>query len=399
MRVLHLTRDLAPRTTGGISTAVAGLVGASTRAGLGCAVLSFDGWRPRAGPRGGPLPVPTSGPHGATLRLSNPDQRGVIDGFVDQARPDVLHVHHEMLWPIAARLRQRCGVPALLTTHVLQAEQNRLRGLTEATLSSTAQARALAEADAILAPSQAALACLQAEVPERRDQLWLAPLGVDDSAEARASVGAERDRGPVLYAGRFSDLNGTGELFAALPHIAARAPERRFVIAGGVPENRKGERRWRARWQRQLDAQPTGDALSGAGDSGDSDGCAALRDRVELPGWLDAAALRAQYRRAAVLVIPSWFETFGLVALEGMLHGVPIVAARAGALAERISHQHTGLLYPPRDLDQLVEAVVALLRDPARAAQLGRNAAAAARSGSRWEDVIEAHLHVYRQVA
>lgn len=389
MRVLHLTRDFPPRSAGGISTAVGGLVRASLAAGLGCAVLSFDGWRPRArahasgtgGTGAGAVVAPArEGEPGQpeqiidVLRVSAPADLDAARAFAQAYAPAVLHVHHDMLWPLAAELRALLGARAVLTVHVLQAEQDRLRGLAQGTLSSAAQARALAEADVVLAPSQAVAVRLAGAVPDTR--LALVPLGVahEDMAAARAAAAAPRSGQLVLYAGRFADINGTAELFAAIPRIAARVPGARFAVAGGLPENRKAEARWLRRWREQAPAD--------------------VQARVTFPGWLPRDALSALYAEAAVLLAPSWFETFGLVVLEAMLHGVPVVATSAGALTERIAHERTGLLSAARDVDSLVENAARVLDDHALAARLGAAAAVEAQRYT-WDAALPALRQAY----
>ena len=377
MRILHLTRDFPPRSAGGISTAVGGLVGASLAAGLHCAVLSFDGRRPRAragAGAGAPGAAPMHEGDVDVLRASAPADVDAARAFAQAHAPDVLHVHHDMLWPLAADLRALLGARAVLTVHVLQAEQDRLRGLAQGTLSSAAQARALAEADAVIAPSRAVAARIAGTVPAAR--LSVVPLGMDDTAAARTAAAAMRSSALVLYAGRFADINGTAELFAAIPRIATRVPGARFVVAGGLPENRKAEARWLRRWREQALAD--------------------VQARVTFPGWLPGDALSALYGQAAVLLAPSWFETFGLVVLEAMLHGAPIAATSAGALAEHIAHERTGLLSAPRNVDALVENAVRLLEDRTLATRLGAAAAVEARRYT-WEAALPALRQVYER--
>lgn len=360
MRVLHLTRDFPPRSAGGISTAVGGLVRASLAAGLHCAVISFDGWRPRArAGAGAPGAAPAREGEIDVLRASAPADVDAARAFAQAYAPDVLHVHHDMLWPLAADLR---------------AQQDRLRGLAQGTLSSAAQARALAEADAVIAPSRAVAAFLAGTAAAAR--LSVVPLGMDDTGAARAAAAAQRSGELVLYAGRFADINGTAELFAAIPRIAGRVPGARFAVAGGLPENRKAEARWLRRWREQAPAD--------------------VQARVTFPGWLPGDALSALYAQAAVLLAPSWFETFGLVVLEAMLHGVPVAATSAGALTERVAHERTGLLSAPRDVDALVENAVRLLEDRALAARLGAAAAAEARRHS-WDAALPALVQSYKE--
>ncbi len=74
---------------------------------------------------------------------------------------------------------------------------------------------------------------------------------------------------------------------------------------------------------------------------------------------------------ADVFVAPSWAESFPYTVLEAMAAGRPVVATDVGGVREAVLHGRTGLLVPPRDSIALADAIVALLSDPPRAAQLG----------------------------
>jgi glycosyltransferase involved in cell wall biosynthesis len=74
-----------------------------------------------------------------------------------------------------------------------------------------------------------------------------------------------------------------------------------------------------------------------------------------------------RYTAADVLVVPSRYEPFGMVILEGMLYGLAIIAADVGGPAEILEHGRTGLLFPPRDVNALSRALQCLLDDPQNA--------------------------------
>ena len=101
---------------------------------------------------------------------------------------------------------------------------------------------------------------------------------------------------------------------------------------------------------------------------------------------------------AKVLLMPSRFEGFGLVAAEAMAAGVPLVASSAGSLPEVVDAPRGGVLVPPEDPRALADAVAALLDDDARRAALSASAREAARR-YRWEAVAERHLEFLRRVA
>lgn len=98
---------------------------------------------------------------------------------------------------------------------------------------------------------------------------------------------------------------------------------------------------------------------------------------IRLLGWLSRQDLSTRMRQAACLVVPSeWYETFGMVVIEAFAHGLPVVAARIGALAELVDDGVNGLLFSPGDADDLANKVRRLLENPAEAARMGDQASA-----------------------
>jgi glycosyltransferase involved in cell wall biosynthesis len=96
-----------------------------------------------------------------------------------------------------------------------------------------------------------------------------------------------------------------------------------------------------------------------------------LEKRVEFLGTVSRAELADRYRRAAVFCLPSRQEGFGIVFLEAMAHGLPIVAGRAGAVPETVAEGEVGLLADPGDPDELARCLAAVLEDPALRCRLG----------------------------
>jgi glycosyltransferase involved in cell wall biosynthesis len=100
-----------------------------------------------------------------------------------------------------------------------------------------------------------------------------------------------------------------------------------------------------------------------------------LAERVSFLGWLEPEALAAKYRRATCLVFPSRApETSGLVGIEAMAHGTPVVASAVGGVGEWLTHGRTGLAVPPNDALALALALDRLLGDSALREEMGRNA-------------------------
>jgi glycosyltransferase involved in cell wall biosynthesis len=101
------------------------------------------------------------------------------------------------------------------------------------------------------------------------------------------------------------------------------------------------------------------------------------------------------YRRADVQVIPSRYEPFGMVVLEGMLHGLPIIATNVGGPAAILDDGRTGLLIPPFDPEALAGALLRLLQDPELRRRLGAEAAAEVRRTWLWNQTAMIMRAVY----
>ena len=118
-------------------------------------------------------------------------------------------------------------------------------------------------------------------------------------------------------------------------------------------------------------------------------------------GWQPRAAMPALYARAAVVAAPStWEEPFGLIALEAMACGRPVVASDTAGLATIVRHESNGLLAPPGDAAALADALARLLDHGTWRAQLGATGRAQVAAHYTWEHVVATHHEpLYRRVA
>jgi len=98
-----------------------------------------------------------------------------------------------------------------------------------------------------------------------------------------------------------------------------------------------------------------------------------IADRVTFPGWVPHAELDSYYQSASMLVVPSrWPEPFGMVGIEAMARGRPVVAFANGGIPDWLDHGTTGLLVPPADITAMTTAIQKLLDDTSLAAQMGQ---------------------------
>src|SRR5713101_2801119 len=116
--------------------------------------------------------------------------------------------------------------------------------------------------------------------------------------------------------------------------------------------------------------------------------------------WVQQMLPRADviplYSQAALFVCPSVYEPFGLINLEAMACGTPVVATAVGGIREVVVHDETGWLVPPADPPALAAAMRAVLAEPERAAALGRAGRRRVESRFSWERIAELTLEVYR---
>jgi glycosyltransferase involved in cell wall biosynthesis len=112
-----------------------------------------------------------------------------------------------------------------------------------------------------------------------------------------------------------------------------------------------------------------------------------VSDRVSLQGQVPRAAMPGIFRSADAVVCAPWYEPFGIVPLEAMACGVPVVAAAVGGLRDTVVDHKTGLHVPPRDPEAIASALALLLGDSALRAELGAAGQQRASSRYSWDRV------------
>ncbi len=299
------------------------------------------------------LPVPFAPGYRVIL------QRRGAEATLAREQPDLVEVGDPYVLPWAAyRARPRVGFPVVLFAHseIVETYVRPALGAAGAA-AGWAYARAVyGRADLVLAPSPAVARTFEAHgVPG----VEVMPLGVDTARfrPGRRRAGARRALGDdartvCLYVGRLSPEKGLDTLVAALPRLAA-AGAVVWVAGAGRLEGRLRE--------------------------------AARRYPLRLLGFVaDPERLADLYAAADVLVVPGAHETFGLVALEALASGVPVVAAAAGGPADLVTPE-VGALVPPGDPEALVAAALRLAAEGpgARTAACRRHAEAHA-----WEAAL-----------
>ncbi|RYG69083.1 glycosyltransferase family 1 protein [bacterium] len=190
----------------------------------------------------------------------------------------------------------------------------------------------------------------------------------DDDVRAKWAAPDEKI---VLYVGRFVREKGIGVLLGSMSAVLAQEPKARFVVVGGGSDRPKFE--GFARWS-------------------------GLEDRVTFAGFISGEPLHELYRIADVAVFPSLYEPFGIVALEAMAAGVPVVASDAGGLKEIVVHDATGTSTFAGDSSSLAWGIRRVLGDPVRAKRLAASASARLAVEFDWGRLADRTAALYARV-
>jgi glycosyltransferase involved in cell wall biosynthesis len=202
-------------------------------------------------------------------------------------------------------------------------------------------------------------------------------LPLADSAAGPGAKKGARDAFQVLFVGRLVERKGVTHLIEAVRRLPAEL-HARLVVIGDGPERTVLEAQARA---------------------------AGMSDRVAIRGRVSDAELRAAYAASDALVLPSILdargdtEGLGVVLLEAMSYGVPVVASDIGGITDIVEHDRSGLLVPPADPARLAGALERLARDPSLAARLGTAGEQRVRSAFGWPEIMAKWERLYGALA
>jgi glycosyltransferase involved in cell wall biosynthesis len=204
-------------------------------------------------------------------------------------------------------------------------------------------------------------------------------FGSVDKQAARAAIGVDPDALLVFYVGRFDERKGIETLVRAVAQSQLRGHKNVKLIIGGGSRPGQSDGIERERIEKIVDEL-------------------GMRDIVTFPGRLSDDILPAYYTAADVCVVPSHYEPFGLVAIEAMACGTPVIASDVGGLQFTVVSEETGLLAPPKDDAAFAQAIDRILSDPEWRNQLGQQARVRVEDMFSWDGVARQLSDLYTQL-
>jgi D-inositol-3-phosphate glycosyltransferase len=297
---------------------------------------------------------------------------------------DVIHSHYWLSGQVGWLVRDRWGIPLVHSAHTLAKVKNTFLAegdCPEPRSRVIGEEQVVAEADRLIASTAAEAGELIRLYGADPDSVCTVAPGVDLSTftpgskiAARAQLGLRLDAPTLLFVGRIQPLKAPDLVLRAAKLISADLPDLQVVVVGGPSGTGLAEPDWLTDLAGQLDLGAT----------------------LRFVPPSDRQTVAQYYRAADATVVPSYTESFGLVALESQACGTPVVAAAVGGLTTAVADGVSGLLVDGHEPDAWAKVLGDLLGSPAELRHLGSHARAHASTFS-WDRTTDGLLVAYRE--
>jgi D-inositol-3-phosphate glycosyltransferase len=302
---------------------------------------------------------------------------------------DLIHSHYWMSGIAARELKSDWNIPVVHMFHTLGVMKQRVARSPdeiEGDYRLLGEKDVLQFADRIIAATPAELAQLQWLYQADTRKIVIIPPGVDISRfypisadEAKEVIGVPPCESMLLFVGRIEPLKGIDILIQAIASLLADNVTVCLVVIGGEPE--AGSETHNEEMERVKALREE----------------AGLENLVTFLGKRSQDTLPYYYSAAEAVVVPSHYESFGMVALEAMACGTPVVASQVGGLAFLVQDGVTGYTVPVDDPRALADRLALLLQDRELRAKLGLQALEVARQYD-WQNIAGRMVELYNQL-
>lgn len=275
---------------------------------------------------------------------------------------DVIHSNYWLSGWVGLAYRKQFGIPLVHTSHSLGAAKMIASRFTyEPGVRHRVELEIVRQADELILTTPAEMNLLENHYHCLPKQATIVPCGFRascfwprDQAQSRHRLGLPSECPIVIYAGRFAQMKGIQLLLEAMVEVTKHTPCH-LVLAGGF----------------ESDVRETADSQSAYMKVHQL----GLAQATTFLGKVSHQNLAHAYSASDLCVVPSFYESFGLVAVEAQACGIPVVASNVGGLKEVVKHGVGGLLFPVGDKDALAKSILHLLENSSYRRKLGAQAA------------------------
>jgi D-inositol-3-phosphate glycosyltransferase len=312
----------------------------------------------------------------------------VLYSLRNGVRYDVVHAHYWLSGWVAHLLKRYWDTPFVQMFHTTAHMKNAVSpiGQRETPLRARIESQLVSLADSLIAANPDERADLIWRQHTRADKICTIPPGVDvelftprDRATCRATLGLPAGDRVVLFVGRVDPIKGIDTLLCTAAALNSAGTDATFLFVGG-------------------DLDSSGAPVGPLKDVAEEAARMGLSSRFRFVGSQPQERLPLFYGAADAVVVPSRYESFGLVAVEAMACERPVVASRAGGLTFTVEDGTNGYLAPAGDFGLFADHLARILDNPALRDRLGANARECAQRFS-WSSVAESVLHVYERLS
>ncbi len=384
MRMVMLSWEYPPRIVGGLARHVYGLSTELAARGHEVHVITLDFPGSPSLEHSGSLyvhrvavelPAPTF--HTWVLLFNHFFEKKLGQISHEYGEPDIVHCHDWLAVTSGVASKHLLRKPLVMTFHSTEAARSEGSSSLESSLVSGLEWWGSYEASRIITVSswmKDHVAGTFRLPPEKVDVI---PNGVDYSKFQSRSDGTGNGEkltpdppGPYVTAvGRMTSQKGFDNLMRAFPMVLRAVPTARLLMVGDG--YMKGELQELARRE-------------------------GIAERVSFSGFISDEKLVGALRSSSVVVVPSRFEPFGIIALEAMAAGVPVAVSKVGGLAEIVDNDVDGLEFEPENLRAMADAVVRVLTEPGLAGRLVERSREKVKKYG-WGSAAELTLATYRR--
>lgn len=304
----------------------------------------------------------------------------------------LVHSHYYFSGAVGIHLKNTWGIPLVHTFHSLGAVKGETLGTKDQSPGTRfeIERKICHTADRIIATSPQEKVDLIEYYQTDPDRITIIPCGVNldlfqplPQEESRTDIAFSIDDFLITYVGRLEERKGIDTLLKSI--YLANDPQIQAVIVGGPPTD-KPFLSWK-----ELSEEPYRDYMAQIDEYG-------IEKQVTFTGGKPQDQLSKYYSAADVTVIPSYYEPFGMTAIEAMACGSSVIASRVGGLKSTVKENIVGALFEPRSADQLAEKIKILKDQPDTNKSLRKNARPYVEENFSWMSVARAVAVVYQEL-